>query len=190
MFEWSNKYKTGIDTVDHEHQTLFDMFNKVSMDIASGQRTKEELAAAINDLIDYSRQHFEDEEKIMAQYAVDERHTKRQKMEHNAFRYDVAKLQKWTIDDKMTERFERLVTFIASWLVFHTLRVDQELGIQIREIQAGKTPAEAYDIAVAAQPHTAFHRQIIEALIHLWSNAADRVTHLEKTLASLGHPVD
>lgn len=188
MFEWKSRYHIGVDVVDEEHRTLFQMLNEVAEDIAVGKKDEQRLSAMIDDIVTYAKKHFSDEEAIMAESGVDARHVKRQKMEHHSFLYDIDKMRTEYANDETQERLMQLVQFFTSWLVFHTLRTDQQLGIQLREIKSGRSPEEAYDLAEHSALGAALYRPIVDALIHLWSDAMDRVKDLEQQLQEKAEP--
>jgi len=186
MFEWKNRYNIGVELVDTEHKKLFDLLTELSDDVSAGEKEKGELDVALESLLEYANHHFIHEEELMEKSRIDPRHIKRQQMEHKSFFYDIEKLRQHSVDDKIKDRYERLLQFVMSWLVFHTLRTDQHLGIQLREISQGKSPEEAFDIAMASEFNVVLYRHVVEALIHLWSDAADRVAHLENVINSIG----
>jgi len=185
MFEWSKKYNIGVQIVDDEHKHLFDVIAEISQDLMAGRKSSDELDAALDDLLDYAKHHFVHEEALMAEKRVDSRHVKRQQMEHKSFFYDISKLRKRSTDDQIEDRYERLIQFVTAWLVFHTLRTDQQLGIQLREISQGRDPAEAYHLALGSEMSALLYRPIVEALIHLWSDASNRAAHLEAVVEEL-----
>lgn len=186
MFQWNTRFAIGEATVDQEHEQLFAMLGKIADDIAGGNENFDELDAALDSLLDYANKHFVDEEEIMLQYKVDPRHVKMQQMAHKSFFYDLARIRNRTSDLSIAQHFDRLVSFVTSWLVFHTLRTDQELGVQLREIKAGRSPEEAYAIAENTNFNANIYRPVVEALVHLWTDAAERVTYLEGVLESNG----
>ncbi|MNY72464.1 hypothetical protein D3C86_2110290 [compost metagenome] len=66
------------------------------------------------------------------------------------------------------------------------MRTDQELGVQLREIKAGRTPEEAYAIAENTNFNANVYRPVVDALVHLWTESAERVTYLEDVLENNG----
>lgn len=186
MFQWSARFAIGEETVDLEHEQLFVMLGKIADDIASGNENYQELDAALDALLDYANKHFADEEEIMLQHRVDPRHIKMQQMAHKSFFYDLNKIRNRPTDLRIAQHFDRLVNFVTSWLVFHTLRTDQELGVQLREIKAGRSPEEAYAIAENTNFNANIYRPVVEALVHLWTDAAERATYLEQVLENNG----
>ena len=185
MFEWSKKYNIGVQIGDDEHKHLFDLVGEISQDLIAGRKSSEELDEALDDLLDYAKHHFVHEESLMETHQVDPRHIKRQQMEHKSFFYDISKLRKGSADDHIEDRYEHLIQFVTAWLVFHTLRTDQQLGIQLKEISQGRDPAEAYQHAMGTELGAMLYRPIVEALIHLWSDAANRAAHLEQVVEVL-----
>ena len=184
MFQWTSKYNIDQPTVDEEHRELFAMINRIGEDIAAGDDSVDELESALDALLDYARTHFADEEAIMQEQQVDPRHIRRQQMEHRSFFYDIEKLRSLTADEPMAERYEKLLTFVTNWLIFHTLRTDQQLGIQLRAIAAGSEPAQAFEQSETQALSAVLYRPVVEALVHLWSDAMERVHELEKQLAA------
>ena len=61
-FEWKDEYCTGDLTVDDQHQFLFKLANKL---LVTG---RSECKLIIMELYEYTRVHFKDEEKIMAEF--------------------------------------------------------------------------------------------------------------------------
>lgn len=186
MFQWSSRFAIGEETVDLEHEQLFVMLGRISADIAGGNENYKELDAELDALLEYANKHFTDEEEIMRQHNVDPRHVKMQQMAHKSFFYDLEKMRNRPTDLRISQHFDRLVSFVTSWLVFHTLRTDQELGVQLREIKAGRSPAEAYAIAENTNFNANIYRPVVEALVHLWTESTDRVIFLEKILEDNG----
>ena len=182
MFQWTSKYNIAQPTVDDEHRELFAMINRIGQDIATGEESVDELEGALDALLLYAKKHFADEEKIMQSHQVDPRHIRRQQMEHRSFFHDIEKLRSLTADEPMAERYEKLLKFVTNWLIFHTLRTDQQLGIQLKAIAAGSSPAQAFEQSETQALSAALYRPMVEALVHLWSDAVERVHELEKQL--------
>ncbi|MFC1748094.1 bacteriohemerythrin [Pseudomonadota bacterium] len=184
MLEWSSIFSTDIELVDTQHQRLFDMVNEVTEEINQGQESEKVFDEALDNLIAYSEQHFTDEELLMTKHKLDEKYLALHRMEHHSFVYDVNHMRsQLAIDNELTERFEKLVLFVTNWLIYHTLRMDQLMAIQMKAIEAGKTPAQAYEIAQQTTPNPQVTKLILDALIHLWGEAIGRIHHLETLLA-------
>lgn len=62
--EWLKKYETTIDIIDEQHKGLVDLINNLR--IANEEnRGKEILRETIFKLVEYTKIHFNDEEKHM-----------------------------------------------------------------------------------------------------------------------------
>lgn len=186
MFQWDKRYEIDQPIVDSEHRELFAMLSRIGDDIASNEESTDELEGALDALLEYANKHFHDEEQLMAEQGVDPRHLKRQQMEHKSFFYDIERLRSLTADEPMEQRYEKLLQFVTNWLIFHTLRTDQQLGIQLKAIAGGASAADAFEQAEQATLSAVLYRPIVQALIHLWSDAMERIHTLEKRLEAQG----
>ncbi len=72
---WSPEYSVGVASLDEDHQELFEILNTLFTLMADGSDDKP-ILRILRELMDYTRYHFEAEEKIMAQmfYPDLERH--------------------------------------------------------------------------------------------------------------------
>lgn len=186
MLVWSSLFETHIEIVDQQHKRLFEMLNHIAGEIQQGATNEKNLDAALDELVDYSMQHFVDEEKVMISHHVDHRHIALQRMEHQSFIYDVERMRAETsVDESMRERFEKLANFVASWLVYHTLRTDQHMAMQVAAIEQGASPEEAYEKSRTTALNPAINQKVLTAVLHLWTEAVERNKALEKQLKAL-----
>ncbi|MGR8933582.1 MAG: hemerythrin domain-containing protein [Gammaproteobacteria bacterium] len=183
MLVWSAAFETKLEPIDTEHKALFEMANKLAY-IRMSERTAERLSQVLDELFAYAEQHFVDEEVVMKRYKLDEKFVLLQHMEHKSFIYDVTQMRDRLAEDiELSEQFDRLARFVMSWLVYHTLRVDLMIPKQILLIKSGKTPAEAFEIVKRAGCDPETSKIVLEAVLHLWDEAIERVHALEGRLA-------
>ncbi len=183
MIEWSAIFETGIPVVDEEHKQLFRMLNHMAAEVGKGEQNEDSLNESLDSLMAYSEQHFMDEEKIMMQHKIDNRHFLLQRMEHQSFIYDVTRMRSEVLlDDSITDRFEKLVKFVASWLIYHTLRTDQLMARQVEAIVHGQSPEQAYETALHSALDPAVGNKVLDAVLHLWTEAVERNQLLEQKL--------
>ena len=188
MWEWSPVFATGIDQIDEEHQELFRMINTLTQEISTGLENSgiEAFDRTVNELITYAQEHFAHEERIMIEHNIDPRHLSLQKMEHHSFVYDVEKFHsKFIVSDQMTKHLKDLVFLITTWMAYHTLKVDLDMAHQIRLINEGTPPAEAYDIVRNMKPNERATRMMLNSVLDLWSEALAREHELELELKRL-----
>ena len=119
MFTWKEEYSVGIDSIDQQHKQLFEMGQSMS-DLVSNHQDEDiydELTAMFNELIDYTRYHFESEEQLMAQVNYED--IEDHKIQHHLF---VEKLESYdleTIDEDQSAFALKLLKTIATWIFKH-----------------------------------------------------------------------
>ena len=119
-FIWSDEYSVGIDQIDSQHKILFELINRLFQ--AALRREHESSTAEIIDtLIDYTRTHFELEEKLLqeASYPVLAEHHQ----EHQRF---VEELESVACNFLLEEKIVtfKLLNFLKHWLKEHILVTD------------------------------------------------------------------
>ena len=62
--EWLDAYSVGVQDFDNDHKTLIELANRVLMGVHEG-RDQKALADVLDELIDYTVQHFGKEEQMM-----------------------------------------------------------------------------------------------------------------------------
>lgn len=73
--EWTSDYSVGVAELDGHHHQLFEILNDLFTLMSEGAQDRP-IVRAIEELLDYTHYHFEEEEKIMAKmhYPELERH--------------------------------------------------------------------------------------------------------------------
>ena len=143
-FVWDEHFVTDLKEVDDQHQELVDLFNELSKGLFSARSDRETvLAETYARLLSYTEHHFQDEEALMAHYQVDQRHVDSHRMMHQQFVEQVIML--WAQRTTMADPATTLIGFLTSWLGLHILGIDQSMARQIKSIQEGLSPAQAYE---------------------------------------------
>ena len=128
MFEWKPEYSVQIPDIDAQHQQLFALAATLHTAMMQGKGMAV-LAKALADLLNYTRKHFADEERLMAQYQFPD--IEKHKVEHAKLTAQVVEFQ---------DRFRRkeafltvdLMQFLKTWLAQHISRSDQKYAALIR----------------------------------------------------------
>ena len=125
--EWEDKYSVGIEKIDKQHKRLFEVINRLYY--SRGNKTHAVLGETIQELIDYTKTHFTDEEQLMRKngYRDYEAHKKK----HESF---IEKVKKFNneyqkVDDDLLEEYSlvtEILLFLKTWLCDHILVVDKE----------------------------------------------------------------
>lgn len=116
-FEWEERYEIGNEMIDSQHKNLFDIANTVAH--AEDQETME---LQILRLIDYTKIHFDDEEKLMAQV-----HYPDMSAHHELHNKLIQQLHQFEqIDLDTPEKVEEFLFFVFGWLINHILYFDMD----------------------------------------------------------------
>lgn len=140
-FAWDERYVTGEESVDDEHRELVRIINKVAAAQANSV-PRETVASLVPRLVQFAVTHFRHEEELMVSVGCDSRHVSAHKVIHQDFLEEVARMRDTPRGETDTEA---LLRFLTSWLAFHILSTDQSLARQVRRIQMGEHPAEAFE---------------------------------------------
>ena len=187
MLAWSDCFKTDIELVDEQHQGLFVTLNKLTDSFESGMPSEETVMQTLQELMDYANKHLNDEEVMMQEHHLDERHVSIHKMEHCSFRYDLEHVQLHSsADEDEVQTAERIVRFITSWLVYHILGVDMVMAAQVHAMEQGMSPEQAYETHKKIERDNATMQLILKATLELWHTATEHCRILEEKLAALG----
>jgi two-component system NtrC family sensor kinase len=163
-FVWSERFVTGIDSVDKQHRQLVDIINRVGDLLLQPDRREDEIQGIFKELADYAHYHFSNEEQLMAELKVDKRHVGQHKRDHAGFVEQL--LSMWRSRPTMTAPAEILHGFLSAWLSFHILGEDQALARQIDRIRLGGDPAAAFDAESA--PEDSSTAELLAALQKLY----------------------
>lgn len=135
-FAFTAKYYTGINQVDQEHSRLFEIIRKAN-DLVHNDLLYDkfdEIIHLIEELKEYTKFHFADEENVMAE--MNYPGLEAQKRAHTAFvdklmEIDLAQMDE--IDNHQQEYLSELIQFLAGWLVNHILGMDKQIGLYAKE---------------------------------------------------------
>jgi hemerythrin len=126
MFEWNDAYSVKVPLIDEQHKKLFVIGQKVYnlVEERKGYDNYDRVLEAINELYDYTRYHFAEEEKLLRKYGYEDLDNHLQK--HDEFLQHLDSLDIEEIDLHQDEAINGLLKFIASWIFKHINNVDFE----------------------------------------------------------------
>lgn len=133
---FTEKYVTGIELVDSEHQRLFEII-KDADDLIHAELLHDkydEIMRILEELRNYTEVHFHDEEEFME--SIHYPGLPGQKRAHAAFverLFDIDLTELEALDDHQHEYLEGLMDFLFTWLKEHILQVDKKIGEYVRE---------------------------------------------------------
>lgn len=120
--KWDDSMSVSNESVDKDHKKLLGMINQLQT-AAHYQTDAEEIGKILDDLVAYTRYHFEREEQLMQQHNYDG--YKAHKLQHDEMVKQVARfIDEYRIDN--TRTIENVALFLKTWLVNHIKGSDQE----------------------------------------------------------------
>lgn len=121
---WSKELETGIALIDEQHHWLVDITNKLYDSINSNKINKVEIGAMLEELVDYTFNHFIAEENLFANlgYPDSEAHIK----QHNHFTQRIySLLERHEAGDDSVVSTETL-ELLKNWLLNHIMKTDRD----------------------------------------------------------------
>lgn len=178
-FNWDNKFDTGVDAVDVQHQKLVDIINRLGS-ISANQTSYAELDAILNELANYTVYHFEAEEKLMKHYAIDEAHQAVHIKAHQHFASQVTQAAKIlrSSPDISRQLLTPLLKYLTNWLVQHILGLDKRMTQEVLALQAGDSHDEATRKATVFMTQAA--NVLMEALNEMYGKLGDKTLEVMK----------
>lgn len=129
---WNDNLKLGNEQVDAQHKRLFELVNNLVSSCIEGTDTIH-LQETLDFLVEYTVQHFHDEESLQLQchYPEYERH----KQLHEDFKVTVGELvQKFAQSASSAELSNNVNKIVVQWLVNHILKEDKKIGKHIQRV--------------------------------------------------------
>ncbi len=121
-FEWRQEYESGNDSVDTQHRQLLTLANLL-FDAAREGREDVVLKQAFDALLIYTRQHFEDEEQLLAERKSTLLQEHRE--EHHRLAEEVSDLWEENAMGFADEMGRSLERWVEQKLVRHMIEADQ-----------------------------------------------------------------
>jgi len=123
LFQWTKEYSVGVGAMDRHHQKLFDILNRLH-DAMSEGKSKDIITGIIKELLDYTKYHFGEEEKLMER--INYSGISEQKNAHKKF---ITKIEDYKAQaEKGMGAFlsSGMSTFLTDWLKSHIAVTDKK----------------------------------------------------------------
>jgi hemerythrin len=123
LMTWTEKLSVGVGVLDEDHKRLVAMVNELYDSMQAGHG-KETLGRILNDLVQYTKVHFDREEKFFAQtgYPASAAH----KQEHDALTQQVLEVQQKYMSGASAALSIDVLRFLKNWLINHIQGSDQK----------------------------------------------------------------
>jgi hemerythrin len=122
FFKWDESFETGITKIDIQHKVIVKILNEL-YDAVIHNKEEEKMGQIINELVQYTVYHFEEEEKLFERYGFP--HKEEHKKEHQKFIEKINDAVKLLETDSTIVALD-LITFLKDWLTEHILITDGE----------------------------------------------------------------
>ena len=122
IIEWSSKMSVDIPQFDNQHRRLLDMINDLH-DAMKQRRGNEVVVQILDQLVEYTQQHFTAEERLFIKYGYPSTDT--HSKEHNLFISKVASFQN-DIKQGRVMLSLKVMDFLKDWLVNHIQSTDKK----------------------------------------------------------------
>ena len=177
IFTWSSRFETGLRDVDQQHSKLVQLINSLAH-LSADNADQSHLLSLLDELQDYTVYHFNTEEKLMAQYALDADATAAHIQAHESLREQV-RIVRSVAEGASTQAamaIGRLLPYLTKWLIFHVLGTDMRMAHEIIALQQGASPETARQQSIATQTESLVI--VLDALNELNDNLTRRSSEL------------
>ena len=122
---FTDVFKTGVPSIDEEHQMLFDIIGRIydAIEVELVHDKFDLILDILDELKEYTRVHFVDEENYMREIGFDG--LAQQEILHQKFIETLADVNLDDVDDNQIEYLYEVLNFLQNWLVNHILKVDK-----------------------------------------------------------------
>ena len=120
---------TGIASVDEQHRAMVELHNEIATGL-TGDRPAYFVIEALARLYQYSRQHFESEEKLMLRYGFEGLDDHRREHAELLDRLREVVLQYRSQPDTVPGKIQE---FVRVWVVRHIEEADMQFAAPVRE---------------------------------------------------------
>ena len=143
VIEWSEDYELGNSFVDSQHKRLFELVGKIGKSCNENEEEEEKeegeeeeyinnICETLDFLLQYTVQHFSDEEALQLKYNFPE--YEYHKKLHEEFEATVSeKVAEFKEKGSTKDLSDTINEFVMAWLVNHILKEDMKIGAYIKD---------------------------------------------------------
>jgi hemerythrin len=124
LIQWSDSLSVQVAEMDRQHQKLIGLINDLN-DAMSKGKGKEIVGKTIDGLLNYTRTHFTEEEKLFGQFNYPDADS--QKKMHKKFIDKVVEF-KQQLDSGKIGLSIAIIDFLSDWLKNHIQMEDKKYG--------------------------------------------------------------
>ena len=183
-FHWDKHFETGLVEVDRQHHQLVELINRFGNLIAQLDGvTVSDIEIVFKELAEYAKYHFKEEEEMMTSVGLDTRHVTHHSQLHANFLQELIRMRSGVSPQKPNAA-QPLLKFLTYWLAFHILGTDQSMARQVRAIQGGQKPVDAFSA------EDAMKEGATEPLLHALNGLFHQVSERNRELVELNRTLE
>lgn len=129
LFDWKPEYSVEIASIDAQHKKLVDFINELHDAMRAGKGA-EALGKVLKGLVDYTKNHFAAEEKLMAEHGYAD--LAAHKAEHEALLEKVGEVTAKFEQSKGSGLTIDVMNFLRDWLTKHILGTDRKYSAHLK----------------------------------------------------------
>lgn len=124
MYEMKDEFRTGIDSIDKEHEKLFEIADRAYETLMDEFLVDkyDYIVDIFEELKDYAKVHFQNEEAYMM--SIRYKKLISQKAEHEEFIEKISGYDLAEVDENQKGTILEILDFLNDWLVHHILESD------------------------------------------------------------------
>lgn len=124
LFQWQHSCSVGVRAMDDQHAIIMDTMNELRLALIRShqQASADEL---LNKLIEFTRLHFWNEERLMEQYSFPG--LAEHRTEHQRLLRQLQETFSW-LHHGETANISELLFFLHDWFIDHVEGLDQQYG--------------------------------------------------------------
>ncbi len=130
MYKFKDEYRTGIASIDEEHEKLFEIADRAYETLVDEfiHDKYDYIVEILKELTEYAAIHFQHEEEYMA--GIRYKRLLSHKVEHQEFTEKIAGYDLSAVDENQKEVIFELLEFLNDWLIHHIVEKDKLIGQQ------------------------------------------------------------
>ena len=131
VIAWSEEYELGNDFVDSQHKRLFELVGNIGQSCLDGGDLNT-ISETLDFLLQYTAQHFSDEEALQIKYNFPE--YEYHKKLHEEFEAAVSeKVSEFKEKGSTKDLIDTVNELVIAWLVNHILKEDMKIGAYLKD---------------------------------------------------------
>lgn len=130
--DWRPEYSVKSDTLDHQHQKMFQIVNQLH-DAIFAHKGKDVMGGIIHDLLTYTQTHFAEEERQMENSHFPSQLLQAHKAAHEQLIRQVREIEQRYLRGEGNMSPDVLCFLVGEWLLKHILSMDKQYAPYMKD---------------------------------------------------------